>query len=179
MFEWNVVVTVYSDDYKRAWHILEDFGRVSKTDYFNVLVLKVPLVEQFLGELSTLAKADASVLNVIARAVPVSETFTFQTPAEFEHQVRRCVAPWVPALADKTFHVRMHRRGFKQRLSSQEEERFVDHFIIGQLREQNASATVSFDDPDVIIAIETVGQRGGVSRWSREQRQAYPFLRLD
>jgi tRNA(Ser,Leu) C12 N-acetylase TAN1 len=39
--------------------------------------------------------------------------------------------------------------------------------------------SISFDDPDAIVAIESVGQRAGVSLWTREDLRRYPFLRLD
>jgi tRNA(Ser,Leu) C12 N-acetylase TAN1 len=41
------------------------------------------------------------------------------------------------------------------------------------------SARVSFADPDYILALETVGQRAGLSLWDRVQRARYPFLGLD
>jgi tRNA(Ser,Leu) C12 N-acetylase TAN1 len=40
-------------------------------------------------------------------------------------------------------------------------------------------ARVTFEDPDFIVAVETVGQRAGMSLWSREELQRYPFVRLD
>jgi hypothetical protein len=41
MHEWNVVVSVRDRNYKRARHLLEDFGSVSRTGFYNVLALKV------------------------------------------------------------------------------------------------------------------------------------------
>jgi tRNA(Ser,Leu) C12 N-acetylase TAN1 len=38
---------------------------------------------------------------------------------------------------------------------------------------------IDFDDPDYIIDIETVGQRAGMSLWSREHRLRYALLKLD
>jgi tRNA(Ser,Leu) C12 N-acetylase TAN1 len=40
-------------------------------------------------------------------------------------------------------------------------------------------ASIDFQDPDAILAVETVGQRGGLSLWTREQLRTYPFLGLD
>jgi tRNA(Ser,Leu) C12 N-acetylase TAN1 len=38
---------------------------------------------------------------------------------------------------------------------------------------------VKFDDPDAIVMIETVGERAGVSVFTREDKQRCPFLRFD
>ena len=73
----------------------------------------------------------------------------------------------------------MHRRGFKGRLSSHQEESYLDHLLMTKLDAQGNPGRVDFDDPDYIIDIETVGQHAGVTLWNREQRLSYPFLRLD
>ena len=39
----------------------------------------------------------------------------------------------LPILAGKNFHVRMHRRGFKGRISSHDEERFLDTILLEEL----------------------------------------------
>jgi hypothetical protein len=38
---------------------------------------------------------------------------------------------------------------------------------------------ITFADPDAILALETVDCRAGLSLWSREDLQRYPFLHLD
>jgi tRNA(Ser,Leu) C12 N-acetylase TAN1 len=37
---------------------------------------------------------------------------------------------------------------------------------------------VSFDNPDAIIAVETIGNQAGMSLWFREDLQRYPFLHI-
>jgi tRNA(Ser,Leu) C12 N-acetylase TAN1 len=92
------------------------------------------------------------------------------------------VTHWLDKLAGKHFYVRMHRRGFKGRLSSIEEERFLDDFILDSLnnlaQQGKAQAKINFEDPDSVIAVETIGQEAGLSIWSREQLVRYPFLKL-
>lgn len=103
----------------------------------------------------------------------------FQSPEEFEAKAREAVGSWLTRLAGKSFHVRLHRRGFKRRLSSQEEERSLDTFLLQSLEQRGTPGRITFDDPDAIIAVETVGQRAGFSLWTREDMQRYPFLKLD
>lgn len=177
--DWNVVATVQEHRFRDAWDFLQAYGALGRTDYFNVITLRVADTGVFLEQLRRGLAADAAGAAALARAVPVTTTFGFQTPEEFEAAARQAVTPWLCELAGCTFHMRMHRRGFKGRLSSQDEERFLDRHVIEGLRRRGADASVSFDDPDVIIAVETVGQRGGVSRWARQQRRRYPFLGLD
>ncbi|MEJ2343977.1 MAG: THUMP domain-containing protein [Gammaproteobacteria bacterium] len=177
--DWNVVATVQEHRFRRAWEFLQAYGAVARTDYFNVITLRVAETGEFLERLRRDLTADAAAAAALARVVPVTTAFGFQTPEEFEAAARRAVTPWLSELAGCTFHVRMHRRGFKGRLSSQDEERFLDRYVIEGLLRRGADASVSFDDPDIIIAVETVGQRGGVSRWAREPRRRYPFLGLD
>lgn len=179
MHDWNVVVTIHERHFHQAMELLKTFGRPGKTDYFNVLVMKVDDIAQFLEHMNRTLRATPSLETVVSRIMPVSLDFDFQTPAEFEAQARQAVEPWVVQLAGTRFHVRMHRRGFKGRLSSQNEERFLDQFLMEKLDEQGATGRIDFDDPDYIIDIETVGQRAGITLWTREQRLRYPFLKLD
>lgn len=176
---WNVVVTTQEGRFDTAQRFLSQFGSVHRTDFFNVLTLEVEDTIGFLDEIHSGLALDPQPAEWLGRLVPLSRRFAFQTPDEFEQKARDSVRPWLPELAGKSFHVRMHRRGFKGRLSSQDEERFLDRFIMDALAQGGSSAKVSFEDPDVIIALETVGQEAGMSLWSREQRQHYFLLGLD
>ncbi|WP_455208877.1 hypothetical protein [Kaarinaea lacus] len=178
--DWNVVVTVQEHGFKQAREFLHEFGRVHKTEYFNVLVMQVNDVEQFLEDMRTAISVNARILEAIARIMPVTDCFMFQSPVEFEEKAQSVVEKWLALLSGKRFHVRMHRRGFKGRLSSQNEEKLLDSVILSSLQQQDESlAKIDFDDPDYIIAVETVGQAAGLALWTREQLQRYPFLKMD
>ena len=179
MRDWNVVATIHEGHFKAALQFLRTFGELGKTDYFNVLVVKVDDIQRLLDDLRWEFQAAPGLQHVVSRIVPIGVSFDFQEPAEFEANVRQAVTRWLPKLAGASFHVRMHRRGFKGRLSSQHEEQFVDRFIADELSERGATARIDFEDPDYIIDIETVGQRAGVGLWTRAQRLRYPFLKLD
>jgi tRNA(Ser,Leu) C12 N-acetylase TAN1 len=179
MHDWNVVVTVQAEGFAAAWPLLAPMGEVDKSDYFNVLLMRVPETTLLLQTLTEHMAAEPGLQRVLSRVMPVSTTFDFQDPSGFEEQARQAVRPWLADLVGKRFHVRMHRRGFRGRLSSQQEERFLDHYLLEQLAAQGDTASIDFDDPDVIIALETVGQRAGLSCWSREDRRRFPLLKLD
>jgi tRNA(Ser,Leu) C12 N-acetylase TAN1 len=179
MRDWNVVATVKEHSYEQACALLRDFGTVAETDFFNVLVMRVEDTVQFVDDLHGCLEALPAVRASLARVMPVSEKFSYQSVEEFEALAKQKVEPWVARLAGTNFHVRMHRRGFKGRLSSQHEELFVDHHIMDRLHDLGQDARIGFDDPDFIIALETVGQDCGLSIWNREQRQRYSLLKLD
>jgi tRNA(Ser,Leu) C12 N-acetylase TAN1 len=111
--------------------------------------------------------------------MPATQTFTFQTVEKFETKAREACQRWVPDLAGWRFHVPMHRRGFKGRLTSQHEESFLDDTLLEALAQTGRPGQITFEDPDAITALETVDDRAGLSLWKREDVQRYPFLRLD
>ena len=52
-------------------------------------------------------------------------------------------------------------------------------FRLVKVERAGTPGRISFEDPDAIIAIETIGQRAGMSFWRRADLQRYPFLRVD
>jgi tRNA(Ser,Leu) C12 N-acetylase TAN1 len=178
--DWNVVVTVQERGFKKAREFLLEFGAVHKSEYFNVLVMQVDDVGKFLEDIKTAAAINVHIMDVIARIMPATHTFKFQNPAEFEEKAKTIVTEWLSPLSGNRFHVRMHRRGFKDRLSSQNEEKILDGFILNTLEQQGkAPGKIDFDDPDYIIAVESVGQTAGLAIWTKEQLQRYPFVKVD
>lgn len=179
MHDWNVVVTVHEGGYNLGKRFLEQLGQVHRTDFFNILLMRVEDHRQFLEALRDRTNRDAEGYSSLARVIPVVETFTFQTPAEFDAKSRLAVCAWLPALANRGFHLRMHRRGFKGKLSSLDEERFLDTYLLEALAMAGTPGHINFDNPDAIIALETMGPRAGLSLWTREDLERYPFLHLD
>ena len=179
MFDWNVVISVHGEGYRRASQVLGPLGELKSTDYYNVLVMRVEDRGRFLDRLSAIVTAVPDFLQIISRVVPAAEAFSFQSVEDFERQAKAAVLSWLPQLAGKSFHVRMHRRGIKQQMSGQEEERFLDVALLEALQAAGTPGRITFDDPDVIIDVETVGKRAGLSLWTRDDLERYPFLKLD
>ncbi len=111
--------------------------------------------------------------------MPAQEAFDFDSPEDFEAQARKIALHWAPRLAGARFHIRLHRRGFKGRLSSPQEERFLDDALLTALRESGTPGHISFEDPDAIVQIETIDGRAGMSLWRRDDLRRYPFLGAD
>ncbi len=70
----------------------------------------------------------------------------------------------------------MHRRGFKGTLHSHREEQLLGGYLMDELEARAMPATIRFEDPDAVIAVDTVDQRAGMSLWTREQLRRFPFL---
>lgn len=177
--DWNAVITVREGGFRDALTLLAALGAVARTPFYNVLVMRCDAPLELLPAVEAATLAVPALAAALARVVPVEHAFGFQSPASFEAQAREAAGAWLERLGNSRFHVRMHRRGFHGRLSSQAEERLLDHFLLGALEARGTPARIDFADPDAILAVETVGQRAGLSLWSREALARHPLLGLD
>ena len=136
-------------------------------------------VVEFQETLHELLQSDATLLNSVARLIPVTDRFTFSSAEEFRSKAMDVVRRWTDELAGKTFYIRMHRRGFHGTLDSHAEERALGRFVLDCIEHGPGDAHVRFENPDFVIAVETVGEEAGLSRWSREDLGRYELLRFD
>lgn len=178
--EWNVVVTV-NEDFDRAEEELGALGSVSRTEYYNVLVMKVDDADAFLEDLESLGRMVPDFLErCLARVEPAQHTIRFQSGEEFEEKAADVIRELAPDLAGRSFHVRMSRRGFRDDLDSGEEERKLAGVVYETLEGKGLEEpSVTFDDPDVVLVIETVSNRAGISLWTRKDLESHPILDPD
>ena len=180
MKDWNAVVTVYDQEgYRMAKRLMSRFGKIDSTDYFNVLVMKVPDVGDFTKAIAELFEQTPGFLNDISRVVPAHATIEFQSPQEFNEKADAVIRGWLEKLAGKSFYVRLHRRGFKGRIVSPEAERSLDKAVLERLRELGHPGRIDFEDPDIVIDVELVGNRAGLSIWTRQELNRFDFLHVD
>jgi tRNA(Ser,Leu) C12 N-acetylase TAN1 len=179
MAEMIVVATSQPEGYKRAHELLSQFGEVIETDYYNLLILVPDDPAGFMDRLAEMVRSVPEVMEVLSRIMPSTEGFLFSDPEEFERKAREIVLGWTPRLRGKSFHVRMHRRGFKGRMSSQDEERFLDEALLAVLESEGKPGHIEFDDPDAVIDVETIDNRAALSFWTRADLERYPFLKVD
>lgn len=179
MQDWNVVISVREGGYSAARELLRQFAEVSRTHYFNVLAVKVDDPRALLETLTELSTTVPDIPNFLARVVPLTVTFDFDSPEHFEAQACETVLQWTSQLAGKSFHVRVHRRGFKQELPSPKEEQMLAATLLEAMEKAGTPGKILFDDPDAIIAVETIDNRAGLSLWNRGDLSRYPLLGLD
>ncbi len=179
MHEWNVIVTVYQDGFRYARRLLRQLGSVEKTSYHNVLTMAVDDPLSLLDTVEKHAALEPRLYDAIARIAPIFASFSFESPQEFEAKAKAVVLGWLPRLANCSLHVRLHRRGLKHQLRSPDEERFLDDAILDALKEAGTPGSISFSNPDVVIAIETIDNRAGMALWTREALARHRLLRSD
>ena len=173
---WNAIVTARGDRLPEARRALRTLGRVERTGFYNVLAMNVDGLETFLTRLERLLADHPSFAESIASVFPAERCFDFSDAADFESKAREAALAWVPQLAGKSFHVRVHRRGRKRTLVSPDEERAVADALLGATRETGTPARVAFDDPDAIVLVETIGGRAGIALRTREDYRQHPLL---
>ena len=116
--DWNVVVTLPEPTFREARKFLRRWGEAHRTGYFHVITLTVDDVESFPAEIAKAIEEKPGTLNILSHIIPAQRTFTFASAEEFEAKARDIAILWAPMLAGKSFHVRLHRRGFKGTLST-------------------------------------------------------------
>lgn len=178
MQEWNAVISVHEKGFRKALDVFSDFGEVRRTEFFNVLLLRVNDMQEMLEALRERSVRAPDSLVFLARLVPVTRTFIFHSREEFETKARESILSWAAELTGKRFHVRVHRRGFKGRIASTDEERFLDEALLEELGKKGLQGRIEFDNPDAVIAIETVGTWAGILLWKPEELAKYPFIRV-
>ncbi len=179
MNDWNVIVTVNEGHLVDGCELLQSLGELQRTAFHNVIVMRVDDVAQFVESLPHLLTDHLNATEIISRISPVTDMFTFHSVEEFESRAQETLSKRLAELAGKQFHIRMHQRGWRDKLGECNEEAFLGEMVLLELERAGATCEVEFDDPDVIVAVETLDNRAGVSLWTREQLNRFPFLRVD
>ena len=179
MKDWNVVISIYQDGYRSALRLLQKLGSVARTPYHNVVVMRV---EDPLALLETVEKRTEEVpafYDAISRVAPALHSFEFASSRDFEDKTTSALLKWLPQLTGRSFHVRWHRREARHDLHTHDAERYFDDALLDATTKAGAPARVSFTDPDVVIAIDSVDDRAGVALWTRDDLAHHRLLRPD
>jgi tRNA(Ser,Leu) C12 N-acetylase TAN1 len=174
--DWNLVVTAHGGRRHDLVYALRPIVKLRRAEYSEVLTGRADDLEACLAAIAARAADPVFSAEVLARVVPVSRTFALA--AEVEVQVRAETLTFVDALVDRSFHVRVERRGHKRLVQSDQLERALGTALGEALRERGASPRVTFDDPDLIVAVEVIGAVAGIGLVPRSLRKSYSFVRL-
>lgn len=178
--DWNVVVSIYQDGFPRARRALAKLGHVQPTGYYNVLMMSVddnPL--ELVSAVEQLTEETPALYDAIARVAPAMQTFEFHSAEEFKERAKSIVLGWASGLGGKSFHVRLHLRGAQRDLHAAELEKLLDAAVVEATVPTGTPARISFTKPDAVIVIDTIGDRGGASIWTREELAQHRLLRPD
>jgi hypothetical protein len=174
---WNVIVTLAEPTFRIARRLLARWGELRRTQCYNVAVMAVADPAAFLREFSAAVAESLGILNAMSHVLPFEHTFEFKDATEFEAKAREIALSYVPQLAGKSSHVRLRRRGLKGTISTPAEERFLDDILLQALAAAGSPGRIGFEDPDYVPLLETLGERGGLALWMRDDLKRYPFWR--
>jgi len=93
-------------------------GRVERSPYHNVLGMTVDNPLGLLEAIERRSADDPALYDAISRVAPASRCFDFTTASEFCEQSEAIALEWLPGLAYRSFHVRVHGRGLGRYLHS-------------------------------------------------------------
>ena len=174
--DWNLVVTARSGRRNDLVHALRPIVKLRRAGFPDVSVGCAADVDDCLTAIA--ARADRTLATeVLARVVPVSRTFLVDADG-LETQLLAETAACVDALVGQSFHVRLERRGQRSVARSDVLERRLGTALVDALRTRGGEPRVTFDDPDVIVAIELIGPVCGIGIVDRARRRRFPFVRV-
>lgn len=174
--DWNLVVTAHGGRRHDLVRALRPIVQLRRAGYSEVMVGRVDDVDACLGAIAARLENDPILATeVLARVVPVERTFALA--ADVDGQLVEEVVTVTDALRDRSFHVRVERRGHRRILMSDQLERLLGGTLVETLKAKGATPTVTFKDPDAIVAIELIGTAAGIGLVTRAHRQ-HRFVRL-
>ena len=178
MQSWNVVITAASGprNESRLLQGLRQLGPFRRSRFKDVLIGHPMDVNGFLLALQHARETDEEWVRPLGRVIPVERTFHFTADTLVE-QFKQGATPMVNRLASGSrFHVRLERRGMEGKVDTPRVEREVADHVFARAEELGKQLSVSFDDPDYIIAAETLGEECGVALLDRDLRKRFPFV---
>ncbi len=179
MKDWNLIVTIFQDGFRRAFRSLRALGSIERTPYHNVLAMKVDDPVKVLEAIELKTRDSTALYDAISRVSPATQTFAFQSAEEFLEKTKSLLVEWSPRLAGRSFHVRLHRRGPKYDLGTQQTEHSLNEAVLDATTKLGTPGKLSFTDSDAVIAIDTIDDRAGVALWTRDDLSRHRLLRPD
>jgi tRNA(Ser,Leu) C12 N-acetylase TAN1 len=175
---WNVLVTAVEGQRDTLLYALRPLARFRRGGYPNVAVATIEDVPAFLVALREALEASLDLRISLGKVVPMDATVRFPGPDAFVDTVMGALEPHLPRLRGASFFVRVSRRGFRHALVTTDAERAIGARVYAWLEAQGDQPVVRFDDPDVVIAIETIRDEAGIGVLGRGLRTTYSFVRI-
>jgi tRNA(Ser,Leu) C12 N-acetylase TAN1 len=175
--DWNLIVTAQegmAQDLRRA---LRPVVALRGSGFRNVFAARVDDPDAALVAAGALLERQPFVALWLARMLPIARTFTVDL-ARLDAQLTDEVAPLLDRLAGRTFFVRVERRGHRGAVHAHATEQTLGTSIFTALERRGDEPRVRFTDPDVVVAVELLGDVGGLALVTRDQRRRFPFVRV-
>lgn len=177
MKDWNTIVTIYQQGFRRAMRALLKIGATERTPYYNVLAMRTDDPMTTLETIERLTDEQPALYDAIARVAPAGFTFEFHSSLDFQDRVKAFLLEQLSGLAGRSFHVRLRHRGSRLEMRTPDAERLFNEFIVAATSESGAAARVGFTSADVTVVIDTIDNRAAIAIWSREDLERHRLLR--
>jgi tRNA(Ser,Leu) C12 N-acetylase TAN1 len=177
MKEWNILATATREQERYLLRFLNDYGEFKGSGFRDVVLGRVEEIDTFLRALEDLHEENPIKLNPLSQIVPLEKTFHFDL-SDFKDKLKEILSSYVDRIENKKFYLRVKRRGHKGEISSLEVEKEVADFIMGSLEKAGKKAQVSFNDPDCILIVETIGNWAGIGFITKEMKEKYSLIKI-
>jgi len=101
--DWNIVISVYQDGFRRALRALKEFGRVERSPYHNVLVMKVEDPTALLEAIERKTEENTALYDAISRIAPAMRAIEFHSVEEFEDRIKSILLERLPRRLEVLF----------------------------------------------------------------------------
>jgi tRNA(Ser,Leu) C12 N-acetylase TAN1 len=177
MEKWNILVTAQRRQERYVLRLLNKYGEFRGSGYRDVILGCVADVPAFLETLESIRREAPQKLRSLGQIVPLERNFQFDV-ADFRDKVKEAVSPYIDQLENSRFFVRVVRRGHKGEISGMEAEKELDRFILESLENRGKRATVSIEEFEKMVLIETVENRAGIGLITKEMKEKYLFVKV-
>jgi tRNA(Ser,Leu) C12 N-acetylase TAN1 len=175
---WNIVVTCKQGGQRAVRRALHPLIRLRSSGFRNVLVGRVDDVDGFLVAVAEVLARRPRLESALGKLLPVERTFLVDVP-RFHEQLAAEAAGLVERLVGQSFHVRVERRGHKGVINTHAAEQALGEALYSDLQARGHKPTVTFTDPDVVVAVELIGEVAGLELVTRDMRERFSFVRVD
>ena len=177
MREWNVLITSLEGRRPALLMGLRPLGTFWRAGYKNVVVGRIENRRDFLERVRERLSTDMLLETSLTKVVPIERIARFEPPTLVETAVD-LVGGDLEHIVGHGFYVRLERRGFKGVVHTPTIEAAVGERLLAACSERGQAAKVRFDDPDVVVVLETVGDTVGLALLTRAIRCEFPFVRV-
>ena len=178
MHQWNLIVTVTPGPH-HVHHVRSSLGHLGHfwlTSFRDVLIGWTDDTETLLQTIADARAMDKAWSHKIGRVIPAQNVFFF-TADTLTDRLKKAVAPLVEKMQSGRFFFRLERRGMAGEIPSQEVEQMVASHLVSLAHEKGIELATDFEDPDFVVAAETLGTECGVCLLTRELMARFPFVR--
>ena len=172
--DWNILATSQSGHQHALLACLESLGDFEPSPSRDVVVGVVSERYMFLDTVAARLHRDQRLPASLGRIIPVDRTVTL-SEEDPTHSLEALVAEMAPLIGSRTYHVRLDLHGHSELHGQQLQARLAD-VAWDVLSAAGPRPTVNFEDPDVVLQVEVVGDTAGAVLVDRRLRELYPFL---